>query len=89
MYEPGKLGFDPFGLYPVEPKAQKNAEEAEIWNGRLAMLVVLSYSWDEWVTKIAVVVDTPWFFAPISSSIEMLEETGAEEAPFVFASLQV
>ena len=85
-YQPGKLGFDPLGLYPADPKKQKAFEEAEIRNGRLAMLAVVSYSWEEWVTKMAVVSETPWFFAPINQSIEIMEETVAEEVPLIFAS---
>ncbi|KAL7563293.1 hypothetical protein ACA910_016653 [Epithemia clementina (nom. ined.)] len=88
-YEPGKLGFDPLGFYPVDPKGQKKVEEAEIRNGRLAMLAVVFYCWEEWLTKMAVVTETPWLFMPINESIEMIEESMAEEVSLMFASFNM
>mmetsp|Transcript_29521 Transcript_29521/g.68659 ORF Transcript_29521/g.68659 Transcript_29521/m.68659 type:complete len:147 (+) Transcript_29521:515-955(+) len=64
-YRPGMLGFDPFNFYPADKKGQERVELAEIKHGRLAMLTVVSYSWQEWTTKMAVVDETPALFAPI------------------------
>ena len=85
-YRPGKLDFDPLGLYPADPKGQKTMDEAEIENGRIAMLAVVSYCWEEWVTKMAVVAETPWFFSPFSESVELLEGVMTAEAPIQFSS---
>merc|ERR1719148_235581 len=66
-YFPGKLGFDPFGLYPKDAKGQKWMQTAEIKNGRLAMLAITGFCFQEVVTHIAVVDQTPIFFKPILS----------------------
>jgi len=36
-YFPGKLGFDPLGLYPSDKAGQERMQLAELKNGRLAM----------------------------------------------------
>merc|ERR1711933_676239 len=64
-YFPGNLGFDPFGLYPTDEKGQKWMQTAEIKNGRLAMLAITGFCFQEVVTHIAVVDQTPIFFKPI------------------------
>merc|ERR1712176_1697958 len=64
-YFPGNLGFDPFGLYPTDEKGQKWMQTAEIKNGRLAMLAITGFCFQEVVTYIAVVDQTPIFFKPI------------------------
>merc|ERR1712176_1411184 len=66
-YFPGNLGFDPFGLYPTDEKGQKWMQTAEIKNGRLAMLAITGFCFQEVVTHIAVVDQTPLFFKPILS----------------------
>jgi len=64
-YFPGNFGFDPFGLYPTNEKDQKWMQTAEIKNGRLAMLAITGFCFQEVVTHIAVVDQTPIFFKPI------------------------
>lgn len=61
----GNLGFDPLGLYPKKEKDQKWMQTAEIKNGRLAMLAITGFAFQEFVTHIAVVDETPIFFRPI------------------------
>ena len=34
-YAPGDLGFDPLGLFPLEPAAQRDMRTRELNNGRL------------------------------------------------------
>ena len=38
IYTPGDLGFDPFELKALTREGRSNDAEAEIFNGRLAML---------------------------------------------------
>merc|ERR1719148_64883 len=64
-YFPGNFGFDPFGLYPKDAKGQKWMQTAEIKNGRLAMLAITGFCFQEVVTHIAVVDQTPILFKPI------------------------
>merc|ERR1711884_76493 len=64
-YFPGNLGFDPFGLYPKEEAQQKWMQTAEIKNGRLAMIAITGFAFQEFFTHVAVVNETPFFFQPI------------------------
>merc|ERR1719247_4091700 len=72
-YTPGDCGFDPLNLYgwygsqmPVmvklEADARKEMETAEIKNGRLAMLAITGYAFQEFVWGTPVVDQTPIFF---------------------------
>lgn len=69
-YFPGNLGFDPLGLYPPDELGRRYNQLAEIRNGRLAMLAVVSYALQEWVSKQAVVELTPWLFKPAWQWVE-------------------
>jgi len=64
-YFPGNLGFDPFGLYPKDDKGQKRMRTAEIKHMRLAMIAITAFAAQEFVTHLAVVDQTPFFFKPI------------------------
>jgi Chlorophyll A-B binding protein len=61
-YFPGNLQFDPFGLYPSDKDGRERMETAEIKHGRLAMMAVVGYAVQEYVTKLGVVDETPYFF---------------------------
>lgn len=60
-YVPGNLGFDPLNLYSVRGNKQ-TMETAEIKNGRLAMIAITAYAFQEFATKLPVVQETPYLF---------------------------
>jgi len=71
---PGDYGWDPLGVKlwsPPDffrgklPKTRSWMLEAEIKNGRLAMLAVTAYALEEFITKVPVVKETPYLFVPM------------------------
>lgn len=60
-YIPGSLGFDPLNLYNVKGN-KKTMETAEIKNGRLAMIAISAYVFQEFATGLPVVQQTPFLF---------------------------
>ena len=60
-YIPGNLGFDPLNLYNVKGN-KKTMETAEIKNGRLAMIAISAYVFQEVATGLPVVQQTPFLF---------------------------
>lgn len=69
-YFPGNIGFDPLNLFPADKQGQENMKLAEIKHGRTAMVGVAGYVVEEYVTKMAVVDDTPVLFQPITETVE-------------------
>jgi hypothetical protein len=69
-YFPGNLGFDPLGFFPADKQGQERMKLAEIKHGRTAMTAVVGYVVEEYVTKMAVVDDTPILFQPITETVE-------------------
>jgi len=69
-YFPGNYGFDPFRLYPGDERGQKWMQTAEIKNGRLAMLAITGFCFQELVTHVAVIDQTPLFFKPITEVLQ-------------------
>ena len=65
MYLPGDYGFDPLGFYPLDEEGQKRMQLCEIKHGRLAMIAVTGFAFQEYVSKIGVVDETPIFFHPL------------------------
>ena len=59
-YVPGDYGFDPLGLYKIRDK--KEMQATEIKNGRLAMIAITAYVFQEFATKLPVVQETPYLF---------------------------
>ena len=65
-YTPGALGFDPLFLYRKDAAKWKNwMETAEIKNGRLAMLGITGFAFQEAFTSTSVVDQNPVFFEPL------------------------
>jgi hypothetical protein len=53
-YLPGDLGFDPLGLYKGSDADKRNMQLKELNNGRLAMIAITGYAFNEAATKIPV-----------------------------------
>jgi len=53
-YLPGDLGFDPLGLYKGSDEDKRTMQLKEVNNGRLAMLAITGYAFNEAATKIPV-----------------------------------
>ena len=74
-YTPGDLGFDPLGLAKGKSMDErKYKSEAELFNGRLAMLAITGFAIQEWWTQNSVINETPIFFKPINIVLEQLQD---------------
>ncbi|EKX35732.1 hypothetical protein GUITHDRAFT_155406 [Guillardia theta CCMP2712] len=55
-YLPGDLGFDPLNIYRgLDNKGKRDMQLKELNNGRLAMIAITGYAFNEAATKISVV----------------------------------
>merc|ERR1719409_154640 len=62
-YTPGDLGFDPLNIYTGKSEAVKrDLELLELNNGRLAMIAITSYAFQEFISKGSVVMESPALF---------------------------
>ena len=75
-YTPGNLGFDPLGVYPKNEEGKMWMQTAEIKNGRLAMIAVFGFAIQEFVSKVGVVDETPFFFFPVVETFKMYTNSG-------------
>lgn len=66
-YIPGDLGWRWF--YPSDEAGRKRLQLAEIKHGRIAMLGVTGFAFQEYVSKLGVVDETPFFFYPLTRTI--------------------
>jgi hypothetical protein len=66
-YFPGNLGFDPLNFYPKKLEGQKRMQLSEIKHGRIAMVAVAGFAFQEYVTQLGVIAETPIFFKPLTS----------------------
>lgn len=65
-FVPGDYGFDPLNIAKgMSPQARFEMEEAEILNGRLAMLAITNFALAEFITGSPVIKLTPQFFTPL------------------------
>jgi len=76
MTEPGDFNFDPLGLAGKTDKRQFFNKEAELFNGRLAMLAITGFAAQEFVTNDAVINQTPIFFKFFGDVVPQLLGTG-------------
>jgi hypothetical protein len=75
QYTPGDLGFDPLGLAKGKSiEERKYKAEAELFNGRLAMLAITGFAIQEWWTQNSVINETPIFFKPINIVLQQLQD---------------
>jgi len=66
---PGDFGFDPLSLGGSNDEEQLYMQEAEIFNGRLAMLAITGFVAQEFLTNMAVINETPVFFKPFGDVV--------------------
>ena len=71
---PGDLGFDPLKLAGKTKEERFYQAEAELFNGRLAMLAITGYALQEWWSQNSVVNAAPIFFKPIWAALEQLQD---------------
>mmetsp|Transcript_5765 Transcript_5765/g.6648 ORF Transcript_5765/g.6648 Transcript_5765/m.6648 type:complete len:388 (-) Transcript_5765:58-1221(-) len=68
-YIPGDLGFDPFGLYPKDDKGKKWMQAAEIKNGRIAMIAITAFAFQEFASHVAIIDEVPFLFKPFWATL--------------------
>jgi len=72
----GEFNFDPLRLGGKNEKEQFYMKEAELFNGRLAMLAITGFAIQEFVLNDAVVNQTPIFFKFFGETVAQLLGTG-------------
>jgi hypothetical protein len=70
--EPGDFGFDPLRLAGKNDSQKFFMKEAEIFNGRLAMLAITGFAIQEFITNIPVINQTPVFFKPFGDVVAQI-----------------
>lgn len=75
-YFAGNFGFDPLGLYPKDEAGQKRMQLAELKNGRLGMIAITAFAFQEFVSKLGVVNETPIFFKPLGQALHESANAG-------------
>merc|ERR1712222_304958 len=73
-YMPGDFGLR-LG-YPSDEAGQKRMQLAEIKNGRLAMVAILGFAVQEFVSKQGVIDETPFFFFPLIETMHKYANSG-------------
>jgi len=75
-YFAGNLGFDPLGLYPKDAAGQERMQLTELKNGRLAMIAITAFAFQEFVTNLGVINETPIFFKPLGEVLHAQANAG-------------
>jgi hypothetical protein len=81
--EPGDYGFDPFNLWPADADEQKAMRAREVKNGRLSMIAIVAFAFQEAVSRVPVVEETPALFG-LTSSEKIVEGEISEVAVETF-----
>jgi len=63
-------------LYPKDEKGKKWMQTAEIKNGRLAMIAITAFAAQEFVSHVAIIDETPFFFKPIWQALSESSSNG-------------
>lgn len=74
--KPGEFNFDPLGLGGNTDEQKFYNKEAELFNGRLAMLAITGFAIQEFAVNDAVVNQTPFFFKFFGDTVAQLLSTG-------------
>jgi len=81
--EPGDFGFDPLSIMTAFAAGNNNTDkqkffmqEAEIFNGRIAMLAITGFVAQEYYTNMAVINETPIFFKPFGDVVAQVLGVG-------------
>merc|ERR1712127_248424 len=69
---PGDYDFDPLQLGGKTEAQQLYMQEAEVFNGRLAMLAITGFAIQEWWLNSAVVDQIPILFKPMNVALEQV-----------------
>jgi len=83
---PGDFGFDPLGFFPKDPTEQALMYEKEIKHGRIAMIAIVLFAVEEFITRIPVVEENRVFFG-LTPNEEVAEEEVVEVAKESFSFL--
>eukprot|EP00978_Attheya_sp_CCMP212_P027087 scaffold90299_cov24-Attheya_sp.AAC.1 len=76
-YIPGKLDFDPLGLYPKDKDGQDRMQLAEIKYGRLASMIgITGFAFQEAISHSDVVIETAFFFFPLLKTLHKYANSG-------------
>lgn len=70
------FGFDPLNLAGRDEISKFSMQEAEIFNGRLAMLAITGFVAQEFANNASVIDQTPFFFKPFGNLVESLLASG-------------
>lgn len=73
---PGDYDFDPLQLGGKTEAQQLYMQEAEVFNGRLAMLAITGFAIQEWWLNSAVVDQIPILFKPMNVALEQVMAAG-------------
>jgi hypothetical protein len=76
LKNPGSFAFDPLGLHGFFGGDKIEMDAREIRHGRLAMVAIVAFAFQEWTSGLAVVKETPFFFEPISQFMQQSENAG-------------
>lgn len=83
---PGDFGFDPLGFFPKDAEEQALMYEKEIKHGRIAMIAIVLFALEEFITRIPVVEENRLFFG-LTPNEEIAEEEVVEVARESFSFL--